>query len=770
MNARDSLLVALPAALVGAGAGYLLATALASSPRPIAASAPSVANARQRAQDAPASVPIEAKSESARIGAEVSTEAPAAHVSEQRIEEALNDVDVPALPAFRGAGAITGKVIDESGSALEGAVVIGYLISARQASDPADTGVGPPVEERLEEYLRGQAQSWAKIRAGRQRALTGADGSFRLTNLVDGSSYSVNAYLEDYVLESESPTYGVSPGQALTFRARRVYAIGVELVYEGGGGPAEGVIGVRRGNNAEPYAWTPESSTLRLTAGRVGIRGYSGVRLRRSNRDGVDSAQASEEVSLDVVDNAGAPLRLVLEPRIGIRGRVIDSFGVGSGRLHMGLLPVAPGGSVDEAALAGSDRTAWLDGDRFAFLDLAPGTYAIGLANWTGALYASEIVSVVEEVVEVNLVVPEPDPEKHLVVRAFGPSGNPVQDLEFSWMRRHTGGSSGGGISKGHQGPDGAYWLRPKDEFFNAWPDGTAYTLAVEHSELGSREIELEEGQREVSVTFEEPVTLVVVIAGYAGSGYVGKFQVSLALATADEEETNTWIGLNRSRQHGEPGFGADGVARYEGLAPGTWKVGLLVKTGEWQTREVATREVRALAGETRVSFDLPELYELTVVAPGLPSGTQLSLRPSTGGPRGYYGSATIEDGRVVFTGLLAGPYELSGNGVDTLDVTIPSGDVYLDAKQPNCLRVAIGDMEGALYRAGLRAGDLIIGVDGKEFENVSNAWDLLRGEGEVFLIVLRGKERLALPFERISVNANWIEALGGMLTSTSRP
>jgi hypothetical protein len=141
MNARDSLLVALPAALVGAGAGYLLATALASSPRPIAASAPSVANARQRAQDAPASVPIEAKSESARIGAEVSTEAPAAHVSEQRIEEALNDVDVPALPAFRGAGAITGKVIDESGSALEGAVVIGYLISARQASDPADTGV-----------------------------------------------------------------------------------------------------------------------------------------------------------------------------------------------------------------------------------------------------------------------------------------------------------------------------------------------------------------------------------------------------------------------------------------------------------------------------------------------------------------------------------------------------------------------------------------------------------------------------------------------------
>ena len=35
--------------------------------------------------------------------------------------------------------------------------------------------------------------------------------------------------------------------------------------------------------------------------------------------------------------------------------------------------------------------------------------------------------------------------------------------------------------------------------------------------------------------------------------------------------------------------------------------------------------------------------------------------------------------------------------------------------------------MEGALYAAGFRAGDLITGADGEDFDSVNAAWEFLR-------------------------------------------
>ncbi len=774
MKPRDSILLALPALVVGLGAGYWFASLLESSPGVEASAQPGLAGPSSpgaRSASGPGASRL-APVETHRAAAEAAAPSAAPRASEAEIERALDAVRAPDVERADGTGSITGEVIDGSGAPIPGAVVIAHSVSLFSSSDPADVGAGPPVEQGLEEYLRERARTWAASRGSRRRAVTDLAGQFEIEGLLEDEGYSVEAFLEDYVIEAEGPSYGVSPGQRVTFQALGVHVIPVQLSHEDGRQPAEGVIGVKRGDNETFYRWSADAPDLRLTPGRVGVRGYAGLRQAESWRGGADSTHGSEESSVDVVDQAGVPLPLVLKPRCGIRGRVIDDFGAGGGRAVVRLLPMAAGAALDESALAESGQRSYARGDRFHFLDLAPGTYAIGLANRNEALLAHRIVEV--GVVEVDLVVPEPDPDQHLVVRTFGPSGNPVQDVDFRWKYSHRGGSSSGGIS-GRRGRDGVWWLQPKKAFFEPWPEETGYQLTVEHSELGNREIQLQEGQREVSVTFEEPASIVVVVAGYAGSRYVGQLQVHLAPAAGEDDGPPYWA-MSSRRGSGEGAFSADGVARFDGLAPGGWEVHLLVKVGEWETQSVQSVEVQVPSGERTVSMSLPTLYDLVVVAPGLSEDTWLHLRKNDEDAEAFSFASSRSgsvgaDGRAVFENLTAGQYTLNANGVpEPVEVTVPCGDVYLEAREPDCLRVANGDMEGALYQAGLRAGDLIIGADGEEFASASSVWELFQGEGEVNLIVLRGGERLEFTMKRFAIGSDWWGKLGGMLTPATRP
>jgi S1-C subfamily serine protease len=166
------------------------------------------------------------------------------------------------------------------------------------------------------------------------------------------------------------------------------------------------------------------------------------------------------------------------------------------------------------------------------------------------------------------------------------------------------------------------------------------------------------------------------------------------------------------------------------------------------------------------------------VHAPGLAEGTWLFLtRVGDEGRRHFFvgGSNATLDGerRARFEGLLAGAYVLAANGLpEEVAVTLPCGELYLDARAPDCLRVAIGDQEGALYRAGLRAGDLIVGAQGKDFDRAEELWRLFaetRAE-RIALSVLHGRERLELSLPVVRFGPRWLEELGGMLTPATRP
>ena len=774
MISRDSLLVALVAAVAGMGAGFLFASLLDSS-RPAEASeavdavkpSPTSSAGTSRSTDRLEASPREM----ARAPAVPRAQEVTPRVSDAEFQRAFDDVDAPKINVVPGIGAITGEVLDDSGAPIAGAEIVLDRSSSNRASSPTDVGTGAPSEPSLEEYLQERAQSWAKTRGGRKRAISGDDGGFEITGLIEDASYRVRGYLEDHVLSREG-SWAITPGQHVIFRAKGVHSIPVQFVYEDGRRATEGVVGVERGDDRETfYAWSSESPTLRLTAGRVGVTGYAGLRESNPWGNETDSTYGSEQVSLDVVTQAGTPLVLELKARSGIRGNVIDNFAVGTGQMVVRLLPMAPGAELNESALAESDRQEWLHGSRFQFLDLTPGTYAVGLSNWNEALFAHAVVTVGAGVAEVDLVVPEPDAKEHLVVRAFGPLGNPLHDLDFGWQRRSGRGSSSSGL-EGRRGPDGAWWLQPKAEFFEPWPKETTYTLTITHSQLGYRDIVIEEGQREVTVRFEEPVSIVVTVAGYAGSGYEGKLRVGLR-SVGDGEDSDPWNQMRGGlRGNDDEQFTADGVSRLDGLSPGRWEVSLQVETERWRTRTVQKVEVDVLSGEKSVAMDLPALYDLTVIAPGLADEGRLQLRPVAGddSPFGSSSAQVDSDGRAVFRALAAGDYILTGNGVpDSVNVTVPCGDVYLDTKAPDCLRVAIGDMEGALYQAGLRAGDLIIGSHGEEFESVQNAWNLLIGEGEIVLMVLRDGRQIDITMDLLDRTGNWFESLGGMLSPASR-
>ena len=782
MNARDVTTVALPALVIGLAGGMLGGKLIGSAPARAESAVPVVAPKAEPSAVAPPVALAAPPQRSERVVANAMPAPDAARVSEEELAGALERVSPPAIAASVGSGVIAGRVIDEDGRPLPGAVVVATRRSSARVSDPADVGAASPPEPTLEEHLREQAREWAERRAGRRRATTGADGAYALDALDADAGYDLRAYAEGYVVEALGSWYGVAPGNRVEFTARRVAEIPVQLVYAHGGAPEEGVVRVKRGDDTTSYEWSAQQPNVRLADGRVVVRGYAGsVRSSSYSDSDLDSEHASEEVSIDVTQNGVEPIRLVLEPRTGVRGRVVDDWGSGLQRLRAFALPVPSDGDVDLKALAGSNRSTYVSGGRYALLDLGPGRWAVGLGTWNGPVIVHEVVDVDAGVIELDLVIPRPDPENNLVVRAFGPAGRPLRDVDFDLRHEYANGSSSGN-AEARRAPDGSYWLQPSSsggsrgggDFFAPWPDGTKWTLIARHAQLGSRTVELEEGQRELELRFAEPVSIRVVVEGYAGSGREGKLSVDAQPVRDGEVGENTRWHAHR----GGTNLSADGEARFEHLEPGTWRVTLSTGTEPWGGEALVSRDVTVAAGEQVVTLSLPVLHDVHVYAPGLQPGTYLWLREAEEKETGrtmWFGNGRNthvgDDHRAVFESVKAGEHILGGNGIhEEIRVVVPCGEIFVEARTPDCMRVTIGDVEGLLHQAGLRSGDLIVGANAKSFTEASEAWEALQGGGEVPLMVLRDGKTIDVTLDAPAAGGNWFEKLGGMLMPANRP
>ncbi len=123
MSARDSLLVALPAVLLGLALGYFLSEVLETADQSVEASLPTAATPNRpqttEGSSAPASV-TQVGNDRTPLTA-VPRQTP--KVTQAEFNTAAAGVTEPLVEARAGAGQITGMVYDESGAPLAGAVV-----------------------------------------------------------------------------------------------------------------------------------------------------------------------------------------------------------------------------------------------------------------------------------------------------------------------------------------------------------------------------------------------------------------------------------------------------------------------------------------------------------------------------------------------------------------------------------------------------------------------------------------------------------------------
>jgi hypothetical protein len=135
--------------------------------------------------------------------------------------------------------------------------------------------------------------------------------------------------------------------------------------------------------------------------------------------------------------------------------------------------------------------------------------------------------------------------------------------------------------------------------------------------------------------------------------------------------------------------------------------------------------------------------------------------------------SARVEGGRAVFEGLPAGEYQISGSGAlprGQMRVNVPGQTtVRYEPQTVNAYFVRIRSPEGYAAKAGLREGDLVVGIDGQEFTSEAQMGALLtlaREKEECALLVLRGRRTLTL---RGDPKRLWGRDSGATLQPTSR-
>ena len=145
-----------------------------------------------------------------------------------------------------------------------------------------------------------------------------------------------------------------------------------------------------------------------------------------------------------------------------------------------------------------------------------------------------------------------------------------------------------------------------------------------------------------------------------------------------------------------------------------------------------------------------PERFELVVVAPEQVTTPWLRSLEEDGWDVAPPDAAV--SGELVWTGLPAGRYELRA-GTDSggsMFVDVPAGGPVRFAPMPyRCYRLSWVEDDSAAHAAGLREGDVVIGIDDKEFVDYRQM-DAVRAaavvRGDVVLRILRDGDALALP------------------------
>lgn len=697
----------------------------------------------------------------------------------------------PEATKFRGPKSIRGVVVDLDGRPVAGVVVrTGREPERRSDISSSRIGEGALPRKTLERAVREAVDSFYEEESDLRDATTDADGRFAFTELREGRWWVV-AWREGYDVNPRDvdPRRGeisVRPDAICNFTAAPVAIVPIAVLMADGSAAVRAAVEIRhpgekRFDRVEP--WSAGHRYVGLAAGEWQLRATLGD---SDHGPSWKEYLSSSPQTIDVaVSTTVSPLTFRLKGTPGIRGEVHFAGSGGDRSVSVKLLAIAPGVAPDLTLLA--NQTDDMDrGDSFFFKDLQPGRYVIGASRrWLGRIIAHAVVDVGQEVVEQDLVVPEVDLAKCVVVIVKDSQGRPVQDVEFEHRVKRNNSTSSGGID-GERQSDGSYLFPIEDltdfaadrpggtdasDGGTAWPEGMRVSLTVKSERFGDKEVAITPSTRRIDIAYGVPATLIATAQGYAGSGCEGRLGLSLVPRTGDSE-----LGHRRRHRGGDDSsVGPDGTLRIGPVDPGDYLLQMFIGAlggNPWEQTLIATQPLSLGPGENRASIPIPALCSLTVEVAA--AAEDVSLTRAEDDALGFSLRRSLDaDHRARFDDLVAGDYVLSTNGGDpgSMRVRLPiSGIVRFKPVPLDALEVWIHDDAGRLAKAGFQNEDVIIAVDGKEFSSAAEMQKTiasLLSEKQIKFTVRRDSRKIELAVDGTAFSNPF--DLGGSLVPASR-
>jgi hypothetical protein len=428
-----------------------------------------------------------------------------------------------------------------------------------------------------------------------------------------------------------------------------------------------------------------------------------------------------------------------------------------------------PGGNrtrESELAQESEDRSR-----NFRFGRIEKGRWLVGVFDRRlEAPLATAEVEVGAGVTRIEFKLGSHEARPELRVRVADPDGALLRDCTFH--SRRTISLPNGMRSKSDGDPaarrtiDGAFAI----ESVRLGPD---CTLLAHHPRFGTKAIAVPTDAKELAVRFDAPAAPKLRVAGI--TEHAAGRKVDLEVARADEEDPS--FGWPQIRFDASA-IAADEIVALGNLQPGSWRVRVLCNTDSsnqfgFRGFQVAEATFELAAGPQEITLPFPELSTLRLaVAAGVKE--TFSLESATASKaeriRAWQNATPDASGVITFKDLPPGLYEVSASGGRHLAVEVPSPNVVdFVAEAVNALRVVVADPKGALAKAGLRSGDLVVAIDGREFAGRQELeWirQSLRGDDVTLTVTRRGD-----PFEVVIKRSFLTEerAAGGRFREASR-
>ncbi|MEM9381402.1 MAG: PDZ domain-containing protein [Planctomycetota bacterium] len=670
-------------------------------------------------------------------------------------------------------GTITGTVLDANGIALEGATVVAYngenrYASQARGSDTSKVGRAFSGPADVDEELAERAESLLKTRKRMRTATTDASGRFELTGLRVGRQ-SIRAYAEGIVFDSTT----VQTGDSTQFVGRPVGVYRLDLRLPDGSAPETATIAIGDSRRSTTYRWTREEPEIRLKEPMATIRALAGEVEAVEWRE-IVSDYASKEVAIDLAKDGEGPHLIELEARRILRVTVDDESGI-EPRMKAWVRVVEKArteGRSPESAFEDAQSLKRGDAGAYTIADLAPGAYVVAAGRGDGVPEVTEEIEIGEGIASTHLVLGELDLGRFLVARCKGPAGQPLTGVRFRRRVESEQGSSSGGADAVERGP-GEYWI-PLGELLDGkdWKDVKEVQLTGEARSFGKLALVITQGQTSVDFDFQASCELTVRVEGDLSPG----FSVT---ANRMKEGQDVNEALNRWSSE-DKRVDAEGNARITGLQPGLYLVSLRKKSGRnrgWST-PVTWEQVTVRAGENEATFVAPTFHDLVIYAPDLDKGTNFWLQRSEPGTASsqYFGgnnTALDEDHKAYFKDVAAGEYIVQSwdGSQQTMKITVPSGEIQWEPDLINAFAVQSVEADKLGAAAGLQVGDVVVAVNGKEFEGNDFYQRLMLGlkDGAVTLSLYRGSRAVDVSLGPAEKPENAWQEVGVNWTPTSQ-